>query len=249
MRWVQCVTLPCSRRLLVRRCRRAPHALLVGPSALQHRSHIAGLVGVARRLMESQAKNVCREKSVGAKELLLHVGTRVKNKHYSRNASIPTVRTSLLLAGTSGQATVESAVLLPSLMLLFALLLQPVCLSYTRAIMRSAAGECARAAATAYGGDVSACEAYARRRLRAVPEVPLFHVGGDADWTIAINRSSSHVDVSIEGHARPLPLMGAVASLASGSDGSGVVLRVSLSQDTRASWVGGDYGSWQKMWG
>lgn len=150
---------------------------------------------------------------------------------------------------TTGQATVEAAVLLPSLMLLFALLMQPVCLLYTRAIMRDAAGECARAAATAYGGAVSDCEAYARRRLRAVPEVPLFHVGGANDWHIQISRTSSHVDVSIEGHARPLPLMGTVASLVLGGDTVGVVLRVSLSQDTRASWVGGDYGSWQKVWG
>lgn len=156
---------------------------------------------------------------------------------------------SRLVFSTDGQATVEAAVLLPSLMLLFALLLQPVCLSYTRAIMRDAAGECARAAATAYGGDVTDCEAFARRRLRAVPEVPLFHVGGEADWDIQINRTSSHVDVSIVGHARPLPLMGAMAALVLGSDASGVVLRVSLAQDTRASWVGGDYGSWQKVWG
>lgn len=154
-----------------------------------------------------------------------------------------------LLQDTGGQATVEAAVLLPTLMLLFALLLQPVCLSYTRAIMRGAAGECARAAATAYGGDISSCESYALRRLKAVPEVPLFHVGGQSDWNVQINRSDSHVDVSIVGHARPLPLMGAVAALMSESDGTGVVLRVSLSEDTRASWVGGDYGTWQKIWG
>lgn len=148
-----------------------------------------------------------------------------------------------------GQGTVEAAVVLPSVMLLFALLLQPVCLSYTRAIMRGAAGECARAAATAYGSDMAACRAYALRRLEAVPEVPLFHVGGARDWKVDISRSDGHVEVSIQGHARPLPIMGALAALASMSDGQGVVLRVSLSEDTRPSWVGGSYSDWQSMWG
>ncbi|MDO4404757.1 MAG: pilus assembly protein [Atopobiaceae bacterium] len=139
--------------------------------------------------------------------------------------------------------------ILPSVMLLLALLLQPVCLSYTRAIMRGAAGECARAAVTAYGGDTSACEAYALRRLRAVPQIPLFHVGGEGDWQLDISRSSSHVSVTITGHARPLPLMGAMASLLSKCDDVGVVLRVSVDEDTRASWVGGDYSGWQSIWG
>lgn len=153
-----------------------------------------------------------------------------------------------LLTSEEGQATVEAAVVLPSLMLVLALLMQPVCLSYTRAIMRAAAAECARVAATAYGGDTSACREYALRRLEAVPDVPLFHVGGKGDWDVSIDRSDSHVAVTILGHARPLPLMGAVASLLSMSDGTGVVLRVTLSESTRASWVGGDYGAWQGMW-
>ena len=139
--------------------------------------------------------------------------------------------------------------ILPATMLVFALLLQPVCLSYTRAVMREAAAESARAAATAYGGDVEACRAFALRRLAAVPEVPLFHVGGNADWDVRIDRTDAHVTVRVTGHARPLPLMGALASLASHCDGTGVLLDVSVSEDTRPSWLGGDYASWQKIWG
>ena len=148
-----------------------------------------------------------------------------------------------------GQGTVEAAVTMPAVMLVLALLMQPVCLSYTRMVMRGAAGECARAAATAYAGNTNGGEEFALRRLKAVPEVPLFHVGGTSDWSIAVNRSDAHVEVTIQGHARPLPLMGAVAALMRMSDGTGVVLRVSLSVDTRADWVGGDYGTWQKVWG
>lgn len=142
----------------------------------------------------------------------------------------------------------EAAVLLPTLMLLLALLAQPVCLSYTRAVMRTAAGECARAAATAYADDLEACRHYALRRLRAVPNVPLFHVGGEQDWDVRVTRSGSVVEVSIAGHARPLPLMGTLAALAGAHDGKGVVLRVSLAQDMRPSWLGGDYGAWQTIW-
>ena len=154
-----------------------------------------------------------------------------------------------LVSDVRGQGTVEAAVTIPAVMLVLTLLIQPVCLSYTRMVMRGAAGECARAAATAYGGDVTGCKEFALRRLKAVPEVPLFHVGGTGDWSIVVNRSDTHVEVSIQGHARPLPLMGAVAALMRMSDGTGVVLRVSLSVDTRADWVGGDYGTWQKVWG
>lgn len=156
---------------------------------------------------------------------------------------------SVLVGESMGQGTVEAAVVLPSVMLVFALLLQPVCLSYTRSVMREAAAECARAAATAYSGDTTACRAFALRRLSAVPEVPLFHVGGESDWQVQIDRSNAQVSVRITGHARPLPLMGALAALASQSDGTGVVLDVNVSENTRPSWLGGDYASWQTIWG
>ena len=74
------------------------------------------------------------------------------------------------LRAQGGQGTVEAAVVLPSVMLVLALLLQPVCLSYTRTVMRAAAGECARAAATAYGGNMAACERAGA--LRRCPRFP-----------------------------------------------------------------------------
>ena len=156
---------------------------------------------------------------------------------------------SCALHGEEGQATVEAAVVLPAVMLVFALLLQPVCLSYTRAVMRAAAAESARAAATAYGGDLGACRSYALRRLRAVPEVPLFHVGGEGDWDISIDRADHQVSVHISGHVRPLPLMGLLASAALERDATGLVLDVRLQEDLRPSWLGGDYDAWQDIWG
>ena len=50
------------------------------------------------------------------------------------------------------QATVEAAFLIPCLLTLMLLALQPVCLLYTVAVMESAAAETARVAATRAGG-------------------------------------------------------------------------------------------------
>lgn len=150
--------------------------------------------------------------------------------------------------GEAGQATVEAAALLPATMLVFALMLQPVCLAYTRAVMRSAAAECARAAGTAYGGRLAACRELALRRLGAVPEVALFHVGGSSDWKVDVSVSGGLAHVGITGHARPLPLMGALAALAGQRDATGVVLAVDLTEEVRPSWLEGDYAAWQTMW-
>jgi hypothetical protein len=154
----------------------------------------------------------------------------------------------VLVGGSRGQASMEAALLLPSVSLVVVLLVQPVCLSYTRMLMRSAAVDAARCAATATGG-METCQDYARRRLRAVPEVPLFHVGGETDWQISVASSDGQVSVSITGHARPLPLMGSLAALAGMSDGTGVVLRAEVTEQMRPTWVKGGYDAWQQIWG
>ena len=148
-----------------------------------------------------------------------------------------------------GQATVEAAVLLPTLMLLMALLMQPACLLYTRAIMRAAAGECARVLATAYGEYAEAdCRAFALRRLAAVPELSIFHVGGREDWDFTFARGEGLVTVRIAGHLRPLPLLGVTAELLGSRDAAGTRLDVEVSERVRADWVEGDYESWVQIW-
>lgn len=139
--------------------------------------------------------------------------------------------------------------LLPSLMLVMALLAQPACLFYTRMVMCSAAAECARVAATAYGDDMEPCRTFALRRLEAVPEVSIFHVGGRGDWQIEIDRAGSRVHVGVRGHARPLPLLGVLASAFGAHDASGVVLEVQLDEEVRPSWLEGGYDAWQGIWG
>lgn len=148
-----------------------------------------------------------------------------------------------------GQASVEAAFLLPATMLLLALLIEPACMGYTLAVMRASAAETARVAATDYDGDFADCADFAKRRLRAIPEVSIFHVGGEDDWEVQIVRDERSVHVSIRGHVRPLPLMGVLASAFRSADGRGVILEASFSEKVRADWVGGTYDTWQEMWG
>lgn len=149
-----------------------------------------------------------------------------------------------------GQASVEAAALIPVLMFVLGLLLQPACLLYTRSVMRAAAGECARILATARDEhDEADCRDFALRRLAAVPEVSVFHVGGPADWELEFAREGRQVTVTITGHLRPLPLLGMTIAQLGRREGAGTRIEVSVTEQVRADWVEGSYGSWTSMWG
>ncbi len=148
----------------------------------------------------------------------------------------------------AGQSTVEAAVLLPVLMLLFALLMQPVCVLYTRMLMRHAAAETARVMATS--ADEATCKSFAMRRLRAVPESSLFHVGGQSDWVIRLERSGDGqaCSVAIGGHLRPLPLFGVVTESLGVRDSVGLYVEESVREQVRPRWLQGEYEDWMAEW-
>lgn len=150
----------------------------------------------------------------------------------------------------SGQASVEAALLLPVLMVCLTLLVQPMCLLYTRCVMQSAAAEGCRLLATATGDtDDAACEQYVRRRLSAVPQTDVFLAG---DWQVELqgNAESDEVGVRIVGYARPLPLVGVVSALLGPVDQAGnVELKVSVTRCARPGWVEGGYSDWTSIWG
>ena len=154
-----------------------------------------------------------------------------------------------VLRERSGQSTVEAALLLPTVCVVLALLLQPACLFYTRTVMQHAACLAARAALTTSEGE-DAVREMALRRLAAVPEIAPFHVGGRQGWQVEVEgMGTGRVSVSVRGHARPLPLVGAALALASGSDAEGVVLEVSVTEELRPEWLEGRYDDWVSMWG
>ena len=144
--------------------------------------------------------------------------------------------------------------LLPVLMLLLAMLVQPACLLYTRCVMQAAASQGCRVLATSGSGllDYRDARDLMRRRLEAVPAAPVFHEGGRTGWTVTMTGSatSGEVAVEIKTTARPLPFMGALAALVGDgrADGS-VALRVSVARVARPEWLEGGYGDWAFSWG
>lgn len=152
----------------------------------------------------------------------------------------------------AAQATVEAALLLPTFLVLLLLALQPVCLLYTRAVMESAAAQTARLMIT-LEGDEDAARAFALRRLEAVPDVAIFHAGGPRSWKIrfaGVHASGGAVSVSISGHVRPLPVLGAFARAFGEVNAQGdIALEVEAAYDGRPSWLEGSYGTWISQWG
>lgn len=152
----------------------------------------------------------------------------------------------------SAQATVEAAFLLPVFLTLVLLAAQPVCLLYTTAVMESAASETARLMITAEGKDDEAYRSFALRRLAAVPDISIFHAGGPLSWDIELARAASTggaVGVSIEGHVRPLPVLGVFAGAFGETNAQGDVrLQVEVSYEGRPSWLEGSYASWISQW-
>lgn len=149
-----------------------------------------------------------------------------------------------------GQATVEAALLLPTVLTLVALLVQPACVLYTKSVMASAASEVTRLAATARGSD-DAVRAYVLRRLAAVPDLGVFHEGGAGAWEVRTQGpdDAGRVTVEVEGRVSPLPLLGTIVSALGEADGGGVVMRVEVTRDVRADWIGGGYEDWIGIWG
>lgn len=148
-----------------------------------------------------------------------------------------------------GQASVEAAALLPTIMIVMVMLLQPVCLLYTRSVMRSAAAQTARVVATASPGSEQECKEYALRRLQAIPNVAIFHEGSPNDWDIQIDGlGETEVCVEISGSVKPLPVIGGLA-VALGSYNHGTIqLDVEVTERVRPEWLEGSYEDWVGAW-
>ena len=142
--------------------------------------------------------------------------------------------------------------LLPTLGLVVALLVQPCCLAYTRALMFVAAGEGVRVLATAPADEREELVAsYVRRRLEAVPDVAAFHEGGAGDWEVTpvLSEDGREASVRIKGHVRPLPLVGAAVAALYPHDDVGSIIEVSVSEPVRPAWLEGSLDEWVSAWG
>ncbi len=150
-----------------------------------------------------------------------------------------------------GQSSVEAGLLLPSLLVVFAVLMEPVCVLYTRSVMSATASELCRILATRRG-DITdeQLQAFARRRLAAVPEAAPFHGGGEEDWTIDTSgaEGDAEVTVTISGHVPLLPLFAFVSRALGVADEEGLALSVSTTEAVRPDWLEGGYDDWVSMW-
>lgn len=143
---------------------------------------------------------------------------------------------SCLRLGEQGQATVEAAFLLPVLCAVLALFLQPAFLLYDRCVMQAAAFETCRVAATSTS-DGQALEAYAIRRLGAVPNLGVFHSG---EWQVEVASSGElgSAQVVITNRVQPLPLVGMTAGLlAYRLSGGSFEMKTEASTSTAPSWA------------
>lgn len=147
-----------------------------------------------------------------------------------------------------GQATVEAAFMLPMLLAVFGLFLEPSILFYDRAVMEAAAAETCRVVET-QTAEESAVEAYALRRLGAVPSLSVFHMGGDAGWTVELEGGElEEVTVTVTHRVSPLPLLGVTAGLGGSMQGDGSCLQsVSATSALAPSWAA-ELGSSPEEW-
>ncbi len=141
------------------------------------------------------------------------------------------------------QAAVECAFLIPVVLLLLMLLIQPGILLYNYMVMKGAASEGCRLLATR--SDVSAgqdvYESSIRRHLGSVPQQENFHVHqAGCSWIITLegNEQSPQVKVTIENQVKPLPFFDFAASaLGLTNEAGNFVQKVEIQREVRSSWV------------
>ena len=138
-----------------------------------------------------------------------------------------------------GQASVEAAVLIPITMCLIGLLLQPICLLYTRQVMQQSAGEAMRILATS--DDISQCEDFIIRRMRAIPDISILRYKSPE---ITISKASKTATIKILQHVKPIPVLGIPLKSVFECDELGFIVTVELTQEIVPKWQEGDYTDW-----
>lgn len=157
----------------------------------------------------------------------------------------------------SGQASVEAALMLPVLLGLMLLLIQPGIVLYDRTVMQSAAAEACRTLCTVSGGDQEIARSLVLRRLGSVPQHELFHIhDGGCSWDVSLSgdESSDMVRVAITNELKPVPLISFFAkALGLTTSGGTFQLKVETEMRTRPDWVasspaGSSAANWVGAW-
>ncbi len=151
----------------------------------------------------------------------------------------------------AGQMCVEAAFLIPVILILLLVLLQPGIILYDKMVMQAAAGQGIRMLAVLDEDSAKSCENMVLSQLEAVPKVPIFRKG---DWDIEIegNETTGNAKIYVSIEIEPLPLMRAPLTLANTLNSKGCIeINVEVSQSTQPEWAtsqGLDPPSCPKQW-
>ena len=141
----------------------------------------------------------------------------------------------------NAQATLEAAFMIPVLLTLFLLLVQPAIVFYDLIVMKSASSEACRLVSEPGSQSNTEIENLIRRRLSAVPQTDLFHIhGGGCTWEIKISgRGSSNVEVSISNKLKAVPLIDVALRSFGGASKDGVIeISATSKQKVQPDWIG-----------
>lgn len=132
-----------------------------------------------------------------------------------------------------GQGVVEAAFLLPIMLVLVLLLVQPAIVLYDLIIMKSAASETCRLLATS---EVDV-EDFVRSRLSAIPQTEIFHVhDSGCSYEISVaGTGTSQTSTKITNKLKPIPLVDLAFKLFGG--GGLITISAESTQTVQPGWV------------
>lgn len=153
------------------------------------------------------------------------------------------VWSAVFLGRDRGQAVVECAFLIPVVLLVLMMLIQPGILLYNYMVMNAAAAEGCRllATKTAVSTSEEVYEDTVRRHLGSIPQQENFHVHqSGCSWVISMEGSeeSITVSVSIENQIKPLPFFDFGSRVLGLTNAEGnFVQEVQVERDVYSAWV------------
>lgn len=147
------------------------------------------------------------------------------------------------ISKVEGQASVEACLLIPLIMSLIGLLLQPICFLYTRCAMKQAAAEAVRIACT--NKSSAEIKAFVERRLEVVPDISIFK-NSDFKIDVCAGEDIAHVEISV--FIKPVPVVGIVGDLFMDKDDRGFLVEADCIGSIKPEGLEGDYDLWYEMW-
>ena len=138
------------------------------------------------------------------------------------------------------QGTVEAAIVIPILLTLVLLMVQPAIVFYDQVVMKSAASEGCRLVSELGSESTSNVEDFVRRRLSAIPQADIFHVhSGDCSYDISIEGANAAMaTVTIKNKIKLLPLIDvAYRAFGRGGESGTLELVATSTQISQPEWV------------